>query len=51
MRTAETSKILTLRLNKIIGQLSGIKKMIENGKSDEAIEPMAEALDSFAKMA
>ncbi len=91
MRTAETAKILTLRLNKIVGQLNGIKKMIEsgdacedvmtqlnavngglhklsyimleahlrhcvregieNGRADEAIESMAEALDSFAKMA
>lgn len=83
--------MLTIRLNKIVGQLNGIRKMIEEGvgcedvmtqlnavngglhklsllmldqhlrhcvregiaegKADEAIESMAEALESFAKMA
>ena len=83
--------MLTLRLNKLIGQLNGIKKMIEdgascedvltqmnavngalhklsflmleahvrhcvregmeNGKSDETIESLAEAIESFSKMA
>ena len=91
MRTEETSKMLTIRLNKLIGQLNGIKKMIEEGVScedvltqinavngglhklsflmldrhvhhcvragvekgdvDEAIESLAQAIESFSKMA
>lgn len=91
MRTSETSKMLTIRLNKLIGQMNGIKKMIEDGVScedvmtqlnavngglhklsylmldahvrhcvregmekgdaDETIESLAEALESFSKMA
>ncbi|MCQ2390451.1 MAG: metal-sensing transcriptional repressor [Kiritimatiellae bacterium] len=83
--------MLTLRLNKLIGQLNGIKKMIEdgaacedvltqmnavngalhklsflmleahvrhcvregmeNGQADETIESLAEAIESFSKMA
>ncbi len=31
MRTPENSKLLTVRLNKLVGQLNGIKKMIEDG--------------------
>ena len=37
MRTAETSKVLTIRLNKLIGQLNGIKKMIEDGVGCEDV--------------
>lgn len=37
MRTEETSKMLTIRLNKLIGQLNGIKKMIEEGVSCEDV--------------
>lgn len=91
MRTEETSKMLTLRLNKLIGQLNGIKKMIddgvgcediltqlnaangalhklsflmldqhvrhcvregmEKGNADETIETLAEAIESFSKLA
>lgn len=91
MRTEETSKMLTIRLNKLIGQLNGIKKMIEEGVScedvltqinavngglhklsflmldqhvhhcvregvekgnvDETIESLAQAIESFSKMA
>ena len=83
--------MLTLRLNKLIGQMNGIKKMIEegvscedvmtqlnavngglhklsfimldahvrhcvregmeNGDADETIESLAEAIESFSKMA
>lgn len=83
--------MLTIRLNKLIGQLNGIKKMIEEGvacedvltqlnavngglhklsflmldqhvrhcvregmekgEADETIESLAEALESFSKMA
>ena len=91
MRTEETTKALTVRLNKIGGQISGIRKMIEDGaacedvltqlnavngalhklshilleqhlrhcvregmaegKTDETIESLVEALESFSKMA
>lgn len=37
MRTEETSKMLTIRLNKIIGQLNGVKKMIEDGVGCEDV--------------
>ena len=37
MRTEETSKMLTIRLNKLIGQLNGIKKMIEDGVGCEDV--------------
>ena len=37
MRTEETSKVLTIRLNKLIGQLNGIKKMIEDGVACEDV--------------
>ena len=37
MRTKETTTMLTLRLNKLIGQLHGIKKMIEEGSSCEDV--------------
>lgn len=91
MRTQETTTTLILRLNKLIGQLNGIRKMIEegapcgdvltqmnavngalhklslllldahvrhcvregmkDGKEDETIESLAEAIGSFSKMA
>lgn len=91
MRTQETTTMLTLRLNKLIGQLNGIKKMIDEGApcedvltqmnavngalhklsflmldahvrhcmregmkaghADETIESLAEAIESFSKMA
>lgn len=37
MRTEETSKMLTIRLNRLIGQLNGIKKMIEEGIACEDV--------------
>lgn len=91
MRTQETTTMLILRLNKLIGQLNGIKKMIDEGApcedvltqmnavngalhklsflmldahvrhcvregmkaghADETIESLAEAIESFSKMA
>lgn len=91
MRSEETSKMLTIRLNKLIGQMNGIKNMIESGvdcedvltqlnavngglhklsflmldqhirhcvregmekgNADETIESLAEALESFSKLA
>ena len=91
MRTQETTTMLILRLNKLIGQLNGIKKMVEEGSpcedvltqmnavngalhklsflmldahvrhcvregmnggmADETIESLAEAIESFSKMA
>ncbi|MGN0853388.1 MAG: metal-sensing transcriptional repressor [Kiritimatiellia bacterium] len=37
MRTRETSKMLAIRLNRLIGQLNGIKKMIEDGVACEDV--------------
>lgn len=91
MRTQETTTMLTLRLNRLIGQMNGIKKMIldgapcedvltqmnavngalhklsflmldahvrhcvregmKAGHTDETIESLAEAIESFSKMA
>lgn len=91
MRTQETTTMLTLRLNRLIGQMNGIKKMIADGApcedvltqmnaangalhklsflmldahvrhcvregmkaghTDETIESLAEAIESFSKMA
>lgn len=91
MRTEETKAMLLLRLNRLTGQLNGIKKMIEDsapcedvltqinavngalhrlsyllleahvrhcvregikaGQCDETIESLADAIESFSKMA
>ena len=37
MSAEETSRMLTIRLNKLIGQLNGIKKMIETDVACEDI--------------
>ncbi|MGN0847113.1 MAG: metal-sensing transcriptional repressor [Kiritimatiellia bacterium] len=37
MRTEETSRMLTIRLNRLIGQLNGIKKMIAEGVGCEDV--------------
>ncbi|MGN0832651.1 MAG: metal-sensing transcriptional repressor [Kiritimatiellia bacterium] len=37
MSTEETSRMLTIRLNKLTGQLNGIKKMIETGAACEDV--------------
>ena len=37
MRTEETTKALTVRLNKIGGQIGGIRKMIEDGAACEDV--------------
>lgn len=37
VRTKETTTMLILRLNKLIGQLNGIKKMIEEGSPCEDV--------------
>lgn len=37
MRTLETTTMLTQRLNRLIGQMNGIKKMVEDGASCEDV--------------
>ncbi len=41
----ETAKMLTIRLNKLIGQLNGIKKMVENGVACEDILTQVNAVN------